>query len=528
MSDIVEDLLDEVEDDWTDETEEERLAREELEVVLDPESQGFVNSIIEKLLLITDEISGHPLYPYQRPFAARIFESLILNDGATITALFARQSGKTETVANVIATAMIMFPRLAPIFPQYFGKFAEGVKVGAFAPVDEQADNLYKRIVDTLTSERAIEFMLDDEIDDQPQQRGKELSLKKCRSMVRKQTAHPRASIEGRTYHIILIDECQDADERVINKSIYPMRASTNGTVIFTGTPTYTKGVFYRQIQQNKRRASYGRRVVNHFEADWKACAKANPNYGKSIKGELGRIGEDSDEFKLSYKLMWLLDKGMFTTTEQLDALGDKSMPVIHSWHKSPVVVGIDPARKQDSTIVTVVWVGWDMPDENGYLPHRVLNWLDLSGMDWESQFYAISDFLKNYSVMYAGVDEGGMGDLVIDRMRNLCPWIEWIPLGSSRPEQSKRWKHLGELLRRGMIGWPAHAKTRRLKTYRRFRQQMEELEIKFEQQHVLAAAPNEADAHDDYADSLAMACILAKDSHMPTVEVSNNFFYAR
>jgi hypothetical protein len=78
------------------------------------------------------------------------------------------------------------------------------------------------------------------------------------------------------------------------------------------------------------------------------------------------------------------------------------------------------------------------------------------------------------------------------------------------------------ELMDRGKIGWPAHAKTRRLKTYRRFRQQMEDLEKNFEGPYVLAAAPKEADAHDDYADSVALACVLTQEFTMPTVEISN------
>jgi hypothetical protein len=307
----------------------------------------------------------------------------------------------------------------------------------------------------------------------------------------------------------------------MVNKSIAPMGASTNATMVFTGTPTYTKGVFFKAIQLNKRQATKRGSRKNHFEADWRAAAKANPNYGKYVRKEMLRIGEDSDEFKLSFRLIWLLDRGMFTTSEKLDELGDLSMQVIHAWHTSPVVVGIDPARKQDSTIVTVVWVGWDNPDENGYLQHRILNWLDLSGEDWEEQYFRIRDFLRNYNVLYAGVDTQGMGDVVISRMRRLMPDIEWVECPSDRPSQSKRWKHLGELMRRDMMGWPAHAKTRRLKTYRRFRQQMEDLELKFENQLMLAAAPNEADAHDDYADSLAIAAVLTKDFTMPEVEQS-------
>jgi hypothetical protein len=304
------------------------------------------------------------------------------------------------------------------------------------------------------------------------------------------------------------------------------MGASTNATMVFTGTPTYTKGVFYKQIQFNKRAATRRGQRTNHFEADWKEVSRWNPNYEKFVKKELLRIGEDSDEFKLSYRLMWLLDRGMFTTSARLDELGDTSMEIVKAWNKTPIVIGIDPARKVDSSILTAVWVGWDKQDPYGYFEHRVLNWLDLSGMGWEEQYFRMVEWISNYNVFAIGIDTGGVGDVVAGRLKVLMPNTRIEEMGSSLPEQSKRWKHLGELMDRGMIGWPAHAKTRRLKTYRRFRQQMEDLEEHFTGPHVIAEAPKEADAHDDYADSLAIAAVLTKDYTMPEVEVSNGLFY--
>lgn len=310
--------------------------------------------------------------------------------------------------------------------------------------------------------------------------------------------------------------------------SIGPMGASTNATMVFIGTPSYHKGAFYSTIQSNKRQATKRGARQNHFEVDWKEVAKWNKNYGKFVKKEMLRIGEDSDEFRLAYRLHWLLDKGMFTTAERVEELGDKSMEVVHAWNKSPVVVGIDPARKQDSTIVTVVWVDWDRPDEFGFYEHRILNWMDLSGVDWETQYARIVDFLANYSIFAIGVDEGGLGDPVISRLRVLMPDIPIIGVQSDRATQSKRWKLLKNLMERGKIGWPYHAKTRRLKTFKRFAQQMEDLELIFEGPYVVARAPKAADAHDDYPDSLAIACIVAEDHTVPEVEVSHSPFYAR
>jgi hypothetical protein len=524
------------EDEYSDDTDEERAARAELEQEIDETSQQFVDKLIDKLMIVAERLSSHPWRKYQQPFARRIFESLIIGDGATLTALFARQTGKSETVANVIATCMIMLPRLARVFPDWLEKFKEGVKVGAFAPVDEQADTLYGRIIGVLEADSTAMVLADPDIGGYVVGKGRMKGIKFRGmagegSLVRKTTCHPRATIEGRTYHIILIDECQGADDRVVNKSVGPMGASTNATMVFTGTPTYTKNVFYTQIQQNKREMNKrGRKRANHFEVDWKLAAKENKDYRKFVLKEMVRMGEDSDEFKLSYRLIWLLDKGMFTTSAKLDACGDISMQeTMPAWTRTPVVVGIDPARIQDKTVVTVVWVDWDHPDDLGYYHHRVLNWLDLEGDDWEEQYYKIVEFLSNYNIWKIGVDWGGVGDAVGQRLRLLMPGTEIVELGDAASEQSIRWKYLQELINRRQVVWPAGSRVRRLKMWRRFRQEMEDLEVAFKGPNMMAAAPNAKDAHDDYADSLAMACILTKEAQDESVvETYSNPFFER
>jgi terminase large subunit-like protein len=519
-------------DDIDDETEEERAAREELEVELNEESQAFVDFLVDKLMLMAERFSGHTWYNYQRPFAMRFFESMIIEDGATLTALYSRQSGKSETVANCIATAMVMLPILAKVYPFWLDRFSEGVWVGAFAPVDEQADTLFSRIVGVLESENTAAVLADPDINGRIIGKGKMKGVVFAGvnkgSEVRKTTCHPRATIEGRTYHIILIDECQGADDRVVNKSIEPMGTATGATMVFTGTCTYNKNVFYNQIQVNKRELTKrGQKRQNHFEVDWKTVARENKRYGRTVKKIMIRVGEDSDEFKLSFRLIWLLDKGMFTTNDKLDKCGDKSMQLVPAWTKTPVVVGIDPARIQDKTIVTVLYVDWDHPDDLGYYHHRVLNWLDLEGLDWEVQYYKIVDFLSNYNVWKIGVDSGGVGDAVAQRLQLLMPATEVIPLGSAATEQSVRWKYLRELIDRTQVVWPAHSKVKRLKTWKRFRQEMEDLEISFKGPHMQAEAPHIRDAHDDYADSLSMACILSQDYEEASVEVYSNPFYS-
>jgi hypothetical protein len=388
---------------------------------------------------------------------------------------------------------------------------------------------LFGRAVTRLTSERAVDIMGDVEIDDSAVRVGgvtRQIKLKKSGSTITMMTANPRAKIESKSFHLIVIDECQEADDFVVSKSISPMLAYYAGTMVKTGTPTTSKNNFYRSIQLNRRRQTTKGNRQNHFQWDWKDVAKFNANYEKFIRKEMLRIGEESDEFQMSYNCKWLLERGMFITSSIMDELGDTSQELVKVWHKTPVVVGIDPARKTDSTVVTVVWVDWDRPDEFGYFDHRILNWLEMQGDDWEEQYYQVVNFLSNYDVLAIGVDANGVGDAVAQRLKLLLPRAEVMSLTSSPSEQSKRWKHLQALIQRKMIAWPAHAKTRRLRTWKRFYQQMVDAEVQYKGPNFLVAAPDESYAHDDFVDSLSIACSLTQDLVMPEVVASSNPFF--
>ena len=509
--------------------EDEPFQEDEETDSLDELSQQFVEKLIDKILDFLKVLVGHDLHPYQKPLARRIIESVIINDGEEITALASRQSGKSETVADTVATLMILLPRLAKLYPDLLGRFKDGIWVGLFAPTEGQAETLFGRTVTRLTSERAIEIMGDPEIDDSAARVGgvtRQIRLKKSGSSIMMMTANPRAKIESKSFHLIVIDECQEADDFVVSKSISPMLAYYAGTMVKTGTPTTSKNNFYRAIQLNKRRQTGRGARQNHYQWDWKEVAKFNENYEKFIKKEMLRIGEDSDEFQMSYCCKWLLERGMFITSSKMDDLGDTSQQLVKSWHKTPVVVGIDPARKTDSTVVTVVWVDWDRPDEFGYYDHRILNWLELQGDDWEEQYFQIVNFLSNYDVLAVGVDANGVGDAVAQRLKLLLPRAEVAALTSSQSEQSKRWKHLKALIDREMLHWPAHAQTRRLRTWKRFYQQMTDAEVQYKGPNFLVEAPDESYAHDDYVDSLAIACSLTESLVMPEVVASSNPFF--
>jgi phage FluMu gp28-like protein len=190
--------------------------------------------------------------------------------------------------------------------------------------------------------------------------------------------------------------------------------------------------------------------------------------------------------------------------------------------------VGIDVARTNDSTVVSVVWVDWDHPDGFGFYEHRVLNWLEINNTEWEQQYFEIIDFLRNYEVYRIGVDAQGVGGAVAERLQILMPQIEVTAISSDAKAQNERWVHLTELIQREQLIIPGHSKARRTRVWKKFNQQMSDLEKVYRGPYLLAAAPDEKGAFDDFPDSLAIACSLSVADTMPVVTVSESPFFGR
>jgi hypothetical protein len=499
---------------------------------MSPEDANFVDELVMKILLFTENFCKLKLHPYQREVAYRVIESVILAEGEEITVLQARQSGKSATLGSIITGLMILLPRLAKVFPDLLGQFADGFMVGIFAPTEGQAETVWNRVYENLTSEHGRTILADPEINDKGVKKKYEKSptvwLPGCRSLCRMQTANAKAKIESKTYHFVLVDECQEADDDKVTKSIAPMLSTTAGTRVYTGTPARTKNIFYDACMANKRRMTQRGQKRNHFEYTYKTAIKYNPWYKKYIAKEKARIGEDSDEFQMSYNCKWMLEQGMYITEEKLNSLADTHMRLQPYWFRDPVVVGIDPARTADSTVVTVVWVDWNNPDYFGYREHRILDWLEIHNKDWETQYAMIIEFLSRYNVLRIGVDATGMGGPVAERLQVLMPNVDVVPIDSDLKNQSERWKHLKNLIERQRFIYPAHSSVRRLKKWQKFHQQMIDLETKFTGKFMTAQAPDVRNAFDDYADSAALACFMTKDEIMEHAEAVESPFVGR
>ena len=101
----------------TDVINNEELLEEEPVQELDETSAEFIDLLVKKLVLFTEEFCDVELFPYQLPIAYRAIESIVIGDGEELTLIATRQSGKSEVLSNVMAAMMVILPKLAKVYP---------------------------------------------------------------------------------------------------------------------------------------------------------------------------------------------------------------------------------------------------------------------------------------------------------------------------------------------------------------------------------------------------------------------------
>ena len=87
------------------------------DIELDEESSEFINELVKKLVVFTEEFCAVEFFPYQIPIAYRFIESVVIGDGEELTLIATRQSGKSEVLSNIIASLMVILPKLSKVYP---------------------------------------------------------------------------------------------------------------------------------------------------------------------------------------------------------------------------------------------------------------------------------------------------------------------------------------------------------------------------------------------------------------------------
>lgn len=405
--------------------------------------------LVNTLEKLSTVITGIDLFPYQRALQRRVFWSILLNDSAIITGLISRQGGKSQTLACTITTLCVVMPSLAKLYPDQLGVYEKGFWVGIYAPVMEQAETIYAKVLSTAKSTHAQEVYKDPGINTK-------MELHGCRwsngSHVHRQSASPKAQTESKTWHLLLLEEAQGLAEEVIDQKLLPMVAWTAGTTVMIGTVEQERVPFYLQIEQNRDADTLRPPHLKcHIEFDYIEVMKYNSRYAKHVDSVVKKYGKDSVYFKMSYGLEWQFGETHPITMETLINYCYSPKVGITAYSDDPVVVSIDLAKEGDLTVTTVIKIPRIyMEYEDGLFEYvkaiQILNWFSVGNMKYTQQRPMIHDFLSAYpNIVAIVVDTTGVGTSVYEEMQRewnyLCDWTPFVFSPKSKQEMTKLWE---------------------------------------------------------------------------------------
>lgn len=354
------------------------------------------------------EATGLDIFKYQQRFSDKIIQVTLENTGETVVTEWTRQSGKTTVVVWTVAFLLLFYNRLA----REFGiKTTPQFNVGFFAPQQQQAQSAFNMLREFLRkcNNKGYDFSLDTF-------NGIEIRMASAKyppCTVYCMTAAPTSKQESKTLNLIIMDESQDVEDKVFDRAISPMGASTNSPEIWIGVGGYRKCRFLQHIERlpdtNKFIIPYDMVLEERQELYEKTGDEIYLNYQKHIDKRLREIGEESDEFKTQYMLKWILERGQFIVYEELMKLED-DYAIYKEYEKAePVYAGIDWGKASDSTVMTVI-------NQHGH----VVGWFEWNGDDYSSQIEEIAFLVKEKfrSMQVIHCDSTGNQDMAVDILR--------------------------------------------------------------------------------------------------------------
>lgn len=450
-------------------------------------------------------------YPYQNTISDDIIKALLQNlsltNGATeedikklkpveLPVEISRQAGKTTAIALTVDFIMVYFPRLF--------KLSRRLEIGIFAPQAEQAKTDFDRIKEALLRTSLLTQVIDDTDESRlyKQQNNAKTIVLPNGATVYIAPVSKTSLPESKSLALMIFEESQDLDDKIVKEQIWPMGATTNAPRIYLGTAG-TRLCYFRTLSQGKDALKlYFEDIVKQRRKVYEQTQQVvHLIYEQYVRGEIEKHGLDADEIQRPYFGKWLIGTGQFTTAEALDALVvETRKSTYHSQKIGECFAGIDTAKHPDSTVCTIIRYNPELKKK------ELLNWCELRGENYQDQFDVLKDFIGHYNVIALAIDSTGQGDFMPDMFQNNTEYQD---------ENSGLYRVKFSALSKDMIYKNLKVSIQELLTTlpnlgtkqgEKFRQQMLDLQQKYNGQLLSVKHPDDENAHDDYPDSWALA----------------------
>jgi len=527
--------------------------------------------LADKIIRFGEEVAAITLYQYQRSFALCVVIAVLQRNGDEPSALYSRQSGKSEVVAVISLALCILMPCLALAYPDdsRVRSYAKGFRVGCYGPKQDKAEIVYKRVRKYASEPPARALYQDPEIDTQLTVSRGNICAWSNGSICQAGTASENVDNEGATWHLLIIDEAQRISANKIKKQLRPTLGSTNGPLVMIGTALAASAYFMRAIQDNiksekdtgkrlhfeypydkvisERRALYDREV-RRYEKFQRATPKvqatmllADPradrepdtfhldyeNYvAREIRTNHGDLNDPS--FKMNFRLLW--QEGGSTALSQavIYAGAVPNVDLNQFGVTGHIVAGLDVAKGKldgsDQSVLTIMHVDTDNPimvasataDDDPLIAHHktFVGIFTFRGeFEEDGQYEHICNALAGFpTCLYLKVDSTGIGDPVCERLAVLLPHMTVSGLRFNTTSKANGYKGYLIEWNAGRIHYGAGPNTVGTKVLDEFVGEHEGLQRVIKQGITTYEAP--PGEHDDYTDS-GMLCNIAVGESM-------------
>jgi hypothetical protein len=294
--------------------------------------------------------------------------------------------------------------------------------------------------------------------------------------IITRATGETGITLRGYSPHVIIADECSFIKTDIL-RAFLPSGMATQAKVWLTSTPFSKAGYFYEACQNSRPNNPEGMWKEFHVKSMDNPLVQEDPTFIEEIK-RLTReeyVQEVEGEF---------LDIG--------DALIPNSLIVDSLQEGRPIgrikyFMGVDVARTgRDETVYTVVSVD---EKDNVFLEEVAAesqsNVVDVAGR--------LQDFVHKYNIQTVYVDETGLGGGLLDLSREQGMPCRGVMF--TLQEKAEMYKNLRLLFENHRI---------KLKNINKMVYQLSYLRREYTETGIMKI---KSDEHDDYPDSLVLAC---------------------
>jgi hypothetical protein len=235
-----------------------------------------LKTVLLSIELFSTLIIGLALHRYQVTPANAVIDSCLHAHGHEFLWVFPRQSGKDETIAQLVTFLLTLFHRVEAYIIHVYPT-SQQITTGA--------TRLENRLKNRFLGEDAWGKT-------KPVRMG--LGKAQCAFF----SGHPQAKAEGATANLLLIiNEVQDQVEAIVERRFTPMRASTNATALYVGTVRTTHDYLWT-IKRRLERLEESDGIKRVFIVSAEDIGKENPHYADFVTNQVRLKGRQHPAIK--------------------------------------------------------------------------------------------------------------------------------------------------------------------------------------------------------------------------------------